>query len=168
MRDFREADAPAYQEVCSYQDFQRFYSEEEGDPETLKKRVAMFIDWTKETPRSKVQLAIELRSGVLVGSCGVRTVSMEDRQGTFGCELGTIFWGKGYAFEASRALIQYGFSDLRLHRIYAETISENLPAISLAKKLGLQTEGEFRENKWFRGRWWHTIVLSILESEWKQ
>ncbi len=37
----------------------------------------------------------------------------------------------------------------------------------LAEKLGMRVEGELRENRWFRGRWWSTAILSILESEWR-
>ncbi len=128
----------------------------------------MFIGWAGELPRSKAQLAIVDDHGTLIGSCGVRVVSADEKQGTFGCELGTAHWGKGYALEAATAIIQYGLSNFALHRIYAETNSENVAAIALAQRLGFRVEGELRENRWFRGRWWNTTILSVLVTEWEQ
>ena len=167
LRDFKQTDLPAYQKLCSHSDFQQFYSEEDATPEKVEQLLNMFIGWTTEQPRTKFQLAIELPTEILIGSCGVRVTSVEEKQGTFGCELSRTHWGRGYALEASRAVINFGFTGLGLHRIYAETNSENLAAIALAKKLGMRVEGELKENKRFRGRWWNTTILSILESEWR-
>jgi ribosomal-protein-alanine N-acetyltransferase len=168
LRDFNQKDLSAYQALCSHSDFQQFYAEEDATPEKVEQLLKMFLGWATEQPRSKFQLAIELPSARLIGSCGVRITSVEEKQGTFGCELSRTHWGKGYALEASRAVIDFGFTELNLHRIYAETNSENMAAIALAKKLGLRVEGELRENKRFRGRRWNTTMLSILRSEWRQ
>ena len=162
LRDFKGTDLLAYQALCSHSDSQRFYSEEDVTPEKAAQLLSMFIVWATEQPRTKFQLAIEIPSEELIGSCGVRITSVGEKQGTFGCELSRAHWGKGYALEASRAIINFGFTELNLHRIYAETNSENLPAIALAKKLGMRVEGELRENRWFQERWWSATILSIL------
>jgi RimJ/RimL family protein N-acetyltransferase len=47
------------------------------------------------------------------------------------------FWGQGYAFEASRCILDFGCASLPIHRIYAETISENRRARELAERLEL-------------------------------
>ncbi len=166
LRDFRQTDLPAYQTLCSHSELRRFYPEEDTTPGEAEQLLSMFIGWAAERPRTKFQLAIQLPSATLIGSCGVRITSVEEKQATFGCELSPTHWGKGYALEASRAVVSFGFAELDLHRIYAETNSENLAAIALAKKLGMRVEGELRENRWFRKRWSNTTVLSILESEW--
>ena len=167
LRDFTQTDLTAYQALCSHPEFQQFYSEEDATPEKVEQLLNMFVGWTTEQPRTKFQLAIGFTSETLIGSCGVRVTSVEEKQGTFGCEVSRTHWGKGYALEASRAVINFGFAELDLHRIYAETNSENLPGIALAKKLGLRVEGELKENRWFRERWWNTTILSILKSEWR-
>ncbi len=131
LRDFTQTDLPAYQALCSHSDFQRFYSEDDAAPEKAAQLLKMFTGWATEQPRTKFQLAIEIPSAELIGSCGVRITSVDEKQGTFGCELDRAHWGKGYALEASRAVINYGFAELNLHRIYAETNSENIPAIAL-------------------------------------
>ena len=166
LRDFQRADLQAYGELRARLHFQRFSPEEDASPEKAEQLLDMFITWANEQPRQHFQLAVTLPSGEIIGSCGVRVASESERQGSFGCELGQAYWGSGYAYEAGRAMIEYGFRKLGLHRIYAETIAENERAVRLAQKLGMREEGVLRENRWFKDRWWSTVVLSLLESEW--
>ena len=49
--------------------------------------------------------------------------------------------GNGYAYEASRAVLNYGYQHLKLDRIVAITIPENTRSINLLKKLGMKIEG---------------------------
>ncbi len=50
--------------------------------------------------------------------------------------FGTQFWGKGYAYEASRAMIHYAFTELRLPRLLGGTGKENIRSINLHRRLG--------------------------------
>jgi len=47
------------------------------------------------------------------------------------------FWGKGYATEAARASLDFGFSTLGLAEIVAMTVPANLPSIAVMKRLGM-------------------------------
>ncbi len=64
-------------------------------------------------------------------------------------ELGWFFardcWGKGYAYEAARALMNWGFAEKGLHKICAETI-DPVKSLALAHKLGMVDEGCFRQH----------------------
>ncbi|MCP5101690.1 MAG: GNAT family N-acetyltransferase, partial [Chloroflexi bacterium] len=80
-----------------------------------------------------------------------------------GCAIARDYWGKGYAFEASRYLMAYALDTLPIHRIYAETISENKRARVLAEGLGMQLEGELRHNRYFQDRWWNTVIYAVLK-----
>lgn len=167
LRDFQRADLAAYAELAGDPHTKRFHSEDEATPEKAEQLLNLFLAWAEEQPRQRFQLAITLPSGELLGSCGVRVTSASERQASFGCELAREYWGRGYAEEGSRAVIDYGFRHLGLHRIYAETIAENEAAVRLAQKLGMRVEGVLRENRRFQGRWWSTTVLAVLESEWR-
>ncbi len=50
--------------------------------------------------------------------------------------FGTQYWGKGYAYEASMAMIRYAFEDLRLPRLVGGTGVENVRSINLHRRLG--------------------------------
>jgi len=59
-------------------------------------------------------------------------------------EMGWIFnkeyWGKGFAYEACSAVMDHGFAELGIHKIFAETIDE-IKSVSLMQKLGMECEG---------------------------
>jgi [ribosomal protein S5]-alanine N-acetyltransferase len=165
LRDFSIADLPAYARVRAHPLSQRFYPEEDTHLDKAEDLLRLFVAWSQERPRLRYQLAVVLPAQEVIGSIGVRVTSESERQGSFGCELDPRHWGRGYALEAARAVIGYGFRELGLHRIYAETLEENAAAITLAEKLGMQREGTLRENRWFKGRWWNTAIFSVLEDE---
>lgn len=60
-------------------------------------------------------------------------------------------WGKGYATEAARAMVSYGFEELELARIVATTEHENLRSIAVMRRLGMTIERNPRaEPHWFQ------------------
>ena len=166
LRDFSPADLPAYADLRARPASWRFSPEEDARPDKAEELLRLFVAWSEERPRLRYQLAVVVPPRGLIGSVGVRVASASERQGSFGCELDPRRWGRGYAREAARAAIGYGFRELGLNRVYAETLEENAAAIRLAEGLGMRREGTLRENRRFGGRWWNTTVLSVLESEW--
>ncbi|MBZ4399744.1 GNAT family N-acetyltransferase [Myxococcus sp. MISCRS1] len=135
LRDFRREDTPS---VLAYQS-KPAYLEHYGHPPPTADDVRAFVElltrWAHEVPRAKYQLAITLE-GRVIGTCGVRKASAGDTVAEYGCELDPAFWGHGYAHEASRALITFGFTTLGLRRLFALTRPQNRAAIRLAQALG--------------------------------
>jgi [ribosomal protein S5]-alanine N-acetyltransferase len=166
LRDFSTADRDAYRALRQDHKFMRFYSEEDVSVEKSDALLAFFITQSLEPARSKYQFAVTTKGGELIGSCGIRIEA--ERQASAGCELGREWQKKGYALEAASAVLGFGFERQGLHRIYAETISENKAAIRLCKFLGMRHEAQFIENRYFQGRWWNTTVLALLARDWRQ
>jgi RimJ/RimL family protein N-acetyltransferase len=164
LRDFTPDDLPDYIKLRADDKFKRFYSVNDVTEEKSASLVESFVVSSKLKPRTKFQLAITTKTNTLIGSCGIRIE--DNKQASIGCELAREWQKSGYAYEAVRELINYGFVNLKLHRLYAETISENLAAIKLGELLGLRIEAELRENKYFHGRWWNTSILALLSQEW--
>jgi RimJ/RimL family protein N-acetyltransferase len=75
------------------------------------------------------------------------------------------YWGKGYATEAVRALLEFGFNRLTLHRISANCDPSNVASNRVLMKAGMKLEGRLRENLRVKGRWRDTMVYGILERE---
>jgi len=60
-------------------------------------------------------------------------------------------WGRGYATEAARAMVSYGFDELDLGRIVATTENDNLRSIAVMKRLGMTLErNPSDEPHWFQ------------------
>lgn len=84
-------------------------------------------------------------------------------------EIGWIFnksyWGKGYAFESCNAVIDYAFSSMNAHKIFAETI-DGIKSVNLMKKLGMKLEGiqrsQTRDNL---GNWADVYFYGILADD---
>lgn len=167
LRDFEVADAVAYCRLTSDPKYQRFYSEEDCSEGKSRQLVAMFAEQAQEECRMKFQMAIELKeSGAFIGTAGLRIEP--EQQASIGCGVGRAHQTAGYAEEAMAALLDYGFNIHNLHRVYAETIAENKPAIRLCKKLGMREEGRFIDNRYFKAKWWSTVVMAMLKSEWER
>ena len=167
LRDFRSEDFDTFYETSQDTEYQRFYSEKEITREFWKSIFDRIITSVEVEDRLKYQMAICLKTGEMIGTSGVRIEDQENQQASFGCAVARSHWGKGIAFEASHKIIDYSFSKLPIHRIYAETNSENTRARILAKRLKMRQEGELRHNRFFRGKWWNTVIYSILKDEWQ-
>ena len=167
MREFVPAD---WRAVLAYQRdprYLRYYEWRDRTPEDARRFVQMFLEQQQDVPRRKFQLALELKTGGgLIGNCGIRMKSGEGYEADIGYELSPDHWGHGYATEAARAIVQFGFAELKVHRIWAWFIAENTASAHVLEKLGMQLEGRLREKEFFKGRWWDTLVYALLEDDW--
>ena len=168
MRDFNPADFAAFYDTANDPEYQKFYPRRETTEEFWRQIFDRILTGTAVPERKVYQLAICLPDGELIGTCGVRSEAPEQQQASFGCAIARPYWGQGFAYEASRRIIDFAFSSLPVQRIYAETISENVKARALAERLGMQFEGELKENRFFRGRWWNTVIYAVLQDDWAQ
>lgn len=164
LRDFQSPDLAAYTALRSDAKFLRFSSEEEATPAKAAELLQLFIEQARAVPRAKFQLAIALRDGTLIGSCGVRIE--QPGVASIGCEVGRAWHGCGYAREAGLAMLEFGFRELQLDRVYAETIPENLAAARLARALGLRLVEERVAMRRFKGRDWNTAIYQLTRAEW--
>ncbi len=110
---------------------------------------------------------VEKRSGRVIGQANVEIASREDAQGTFGYVVSRAFGNRGFATEASGAVLDYAFDVLGLHRMSAQIDTRNVASATVAAKLGLRREAEFRENEWFKGEWTSSWIYAILAPEWR-
>ncbi len=166
LRDFEPGDFRAFYGTSNDPEYRQFYSEQETTESFWQEIFERILSGTKAPKRTSYQLAVCLNTGELAGTVGVRIESRDNRQASYGCAIARAHWGKGLAYEASHRLLDYGFSALPIHRIYAETNGENKRARLLAEHLGMRLEGELRQNRFFRGRWWDTAIYAILKDEW--
>jgi len=168
LREFKENDWP---DVLAYQAdprYLRYYEWKERTPKAAQEFVQMFLDQRQEQPRTKYQLAITLQSNhQLIGTCGIRMRTADAHEGDLGFELAPKHWGQGYATEAGRAMLGFGFTQLRLHRIWSWCIADNVGSARVLDKLGMQLEGRLRDKEYFKGRWWDTLLFAILDHEWR-
>jgi RimJ/RimL family protein N-acetyltransferase len=160
-----------WQDVLAYQRdprYLRYYPWTERTENQARDFVQTFLDWQDERPRRRFQFAVALPDdGRLIGSCGIRRKEDNDREADIGYELAPEHWGRGYATEAALAVVEFGFSELRLDRISSWCIADNTASAGVLERVGLRQEFRLREYEYFKGRWWDTLLYGLLESEWR-
>ena len=168
LREFLDTDGTdvlAYQRDARYLRFYPWTDRTEAD---VRDFVQMFLDQQNDQPRRRFQLAVTSREdGQLIGSCGIRRKLENDWEADIGYELAPEYWGQGYATEAAQAVVEFGFRELKLHRVSSWCIADNAASARVLERLGLRLEGRLRENEYFKGRWWDTLLYGLLESEWR-
>ncbi|ABN58417.1 MULTISPECIES: GNAT family N-acetyltransferase [Methanoculleus] len=107
------------------------------------------------------------RDEVLIGGARLRIETAHAR-GELGFWVAKSCWGKGYATEAVRAVIEYGFCVLGLHRIHAMHFSRNPASGRVMEKCGMVHEAHLREHarKW--GVFEDVEVWGILRDDWRE
>ena len=98
----------------------------------------------------RVTWAVTLREeGALVGSITLHLHPPHDNA-ELGYWIGKPYWGLGYATEAAKEVVRYGFEDLDLHRIHASHFGSNPASGKVMRKVGMSPEGVRPEHykKW--------------------
>lgn len=101
----------------------------------------------------------------LLGAISLMNISVEHKRAELGYWIGMPFWNKGYATESSRALLNFGFNELRLNKIHAHHFSRNPASGKILLKIGMSHEGTLRQHimKW--GNLEDIEMYGILKTE---
>ena len=128
------------------------------------------IENSGKNPRVHYDIAFTLKdSGKLIGSGGIY---LEDglEQGFLGWILHKDFWKKGYMTEAGKAILNFGFGTLKLHRIHAWCNDDNYGSYRVMENISMRREGHFIKNQKGRPKidpdWISTFQYAILMEEW--
>ena len=123
----------------------------------------------KEKPREAYSLGITIKpNDVVVGIVSLGGVDEFSKTAKLGYWLGQDYWRKGYMYEATKAMIKFGFNNLKLRRLNISAHTDNKASNVLIKKLGFKHEGT--RIKYNRVKSTGKIVDSneygLLKSEW--
>ena len=111
-----------------------------------------FYDWA----------IIDKESRRMIGTCGFTRINTDNNSGEIGYVLHPDFWGKGYACEAARCVIDFGFERLGLHRIEARFMKGNEQSLRVMEKLGMRFEGYHADEIFAKGCYKTVGICAIL------
>lgn len=121
-----------------------------------------------EEPHTRYAFAVELKgNGIVIGAGELNIRDEGNRIGEISYIINPEYWGRGYATEAAKLLLYFGFSSLNLHRILATCDPRNTASSRVLEKVGMKYEGRMREVLLIRDGWRDSSLYSILEKEWK-
>ncbi|NDA47079.1 MAG: N-acetyltransferase [Alphaproteobacteria bacterium] len=85
--------------------------------------------------------------------------------GTIGYWMAQDFANQGHMTRAVRALVDYGFAHLRLHRIEAACLPNNLASMRLLERNGFHKEGLARSYLRINGQWRDHVLYALLDGD---
>lgn len=172
VRDHRPEDLPGLHAWYSDPDVMKFLSfgpaQSEADSQALLDGA---IAHQSKPDRQKYFLAVVLAdTGELIGRIDLfyRSRKYGGGEGGVGFFFNQEHWGSGYASEALRLVIAFGFRELGMHRISGSCLSDNVASERVLQKCGFTKEAHFRKSTMRSGRWKDRVGYAILEDEWKQ
>lgn len=166
LRPLTLHDADALFAIHSDPRFTRFWS---SAPWTERAQAEALIaqDQADLAQGEHVRLGIERSAdGALLGTCTLFKIHPTNRRAELGYGLGPNHWGQGYAQEAVRALLDWGFGTLNLHRVEADIDPANTASAALLTRLGFQLEGRLRERWIVDGVMSDSAMYGLLAREW--
>lgn len=108
----------------------------------------------------------EKATGIPIGNVGLNHIDRSNRSAIFGIMIGeSSARGRGYGTEAAHLMLDYSFTALGLHSVSLTCSEFNLAGQRAYAKAGFKECGRIRENQWFAGRYWDTVYMDCLESE---
>ncbi|TDB73333.1 GNAT family N-acetyltransferase [Micromonospora sp. KC721] len=117
-------------------------------------------------PRNEYYLAVADAADRMIGFARLGLTGHQAAK--LGYAIGADHWGHGYATDAARTIVDYGFRVLKLHRITAAIGPDNAASIAVVKRLGMQYEGRLRDHVFTNGAWRDSLLYSILAPEWHE
>jgi len=147
-------------EVC------RFLPWGPNSEDDTKSFIQIAIDQQAEAPRKSFELAVfTKRNNVHLGGVGIRVKSLSNNDADIGYVMRRNEWGKGYGTEVAKAIIHFGFKELKIKRIEATTLPENTASIEILKKVGMRKEGLLQQHLMVRGKYRDSFLYAILRED---
>ena len=154
--------------------------EYQSDPDTVR-----FIPWpvrtreqvaesiakvahysTPKTDNDSMVLGWRLGSnGKVIGQSNLTIISEANSFAEIGWVVSPHFRGQGFAAEATLALIDFAFDELKLHRVIAYMDQRNSDSARLAERLGMRREAAYVKDEFFKGEWTSAYLYALLAEE---
>ncbi len=122
------------------------------------------IQMQQAKPRTGYEWAMcRKEDDMLIGGAGLHIVQSTNAE--LGYVLHPAYQGRGYVTEACNALLQLGFHELGVHRIFAKCRPENVASEKVMQRIGMKLEGRMREHWLYKGTYHDSLLYSILKHE---
>jgi ribosomal-protein-serine acetyltransferase len=110
-------------------------------------------------------IALAAAGDRVVGIASIHRIDWSRRSAGLGYWIRRSEWGRGYATEMARAVVEDAIGRMHLHRIEAHVALDNRASQRVPEKLGFLREGIAREVEFVNGRWLDHVQYSLLEGD---
>lgn len=119
-------------------------------------------------PPCEIMFAVLNKKNKLIGVCGLTYIDWKNRHSEISIYLSSTNWQRRKeARDTINLLMEYGFDELNLHRLWVEIFSLAVENIKLFEQMKFIKEGRSREKLWRNGRWLDSFIYSKLSTEYR-
>jgi len=152
-----------------------------SDPESIRyipwdmRDRAFVVDWLtravtyvglKEDQPGLLLAMVEKGSGRVIGQLNSAMTDRPNQTADIGYITNPAYRGQGFANEALAALIDFLFTEEKVHRIVADIDVRNSDSIRVVERLGFRKEATYLENDYLKGEWCSMHLYALLSREW--
>ncbi|MET3684383.1 diamine N-acetyltransferase [Alkalibacillus flavidus] len=112
----------------------------------------------RDTHRSFILYYGEVRVGFL----GLFDIDWRHRHAEFAIMIDPAFQGNGYATCATELMVDYGFYQLNLHKLFLFVAKSNDKAVYIYEKVGFEREGVLKQHFFINGQYCDAIMMAML------
>lgn len=140
LRAHQPDDLPFMLELNSDPEVIRYTGDPPFESEAEALAILARLERQQERDRMSRLVVIDRATGEKLGWCGLKWME-EEQEVDLGYRFHRRYWSKGYATESSIACLEYGFGELKLDRIVARAMAENVASVRVLEKLGFRRIG---------------------------
>lgn len=105
------------------------------------------------------------KTGKIIGTCGFTSVDASNNKGEVGYVLNREYWNQGYATEAVKRVLEYGFNELELNRLEARVMEGNQDSVRVLTKCNMVHEGTFKQELFVKGTYRNIMHFALCKEE---
>jgi ribosomal-protein-alanine N-acetyltransferase len=167
LREVRLSDAASLLEMLATDEVARFIS----PPPTTVEGFERFIAWTHRERAAGNYVCFAVVPGGFDTAIGIFQVRQLERgfaTAEWGFAIGAPFWGTGVFVDAARAILEFAFETIGVHRLEARAAIANGRGNGALAKLGAVKEVVLRHSFLRNGQYYDQALWSIVKDEWRQ
>ena len=129
------------------------------------------IDWFNNLNKKDLALSIFLKEETevrIIGTIGLYEINTRHQRAIWRIRLDPEWQGKGYATEAIRLILDYGFNTLNLNKITSDSFADNEAIVNLTLKLGFKQEGLLVGHYFHKGKFRDAIQFGLLREDFNE
>lgn len=169
IRHYEEADIP---QILSVINKNGIYRTTYGIPrKSDEARIRWWIDYLSASEKHKIGYEYGMflkHTGEYIGNIGIANINKLHNRGEITYFISPKYWNKGFATEGGRAILAFGFEDLKLKKVAGACMSINPASRRVMEKLGFIYEGTSRCELLKDRKYYDIDRLSILDNEYRK
>lgn len=164
-----QEDLEQLREWRNIEDFKKNFREFRDISKTMQEK--WFDNIVNNNNQHQMFAIKSIKNDELLGCCGLTFINWVHRHADLSFYIGHnqhYIDNIGYAKESVKLLFELGFNQLAINKIWAEIYEFDQLKINIFDELGLKLDGILRENYYFAGKHYNSLIFSILFSEYKK